>query len=282
MSPVFDAFFRAAAYCLLPRVMLLSVLPLLGLMGASGVLAWFFWEDGVAQVRQVLDESATWGWALGWLENRGASGLRAVLAPLILVALVVPVLVVASLILVAQFMTPSLARLVASRRFDPLARRGEGFVVWAMLRAVGLSVLAVVVVLLSLPLWLLPPLGLLVPPLVWGWLSMQVLSWDVLAEHATAAERQALMNQHRWPLWVMGVVSGLLGSAPTGVWALSALTLVLAPLVMVASVWLYTMVFTFTSLWFAHYLLAALHERRRVTDLEILDPPTVPSIERTP
>ena len=85
-------------------------------------------------------------------------------------------------------------------------------------------------------------------------------------------------------------------------WALGALTLVLAPLVMVASIWLYTIVFTFTSLWFAHYLLAALHERRRETDVEILDPaepvdaaPTVdraavasaspstlPRIERTP
>ena len=302
MGLIFDAFFRALAYCLMPRVVLLSALPLLLMMGGSGLLAWLYWEDGVATVRQVLEDSATWGVVLGWLDESGGAAWRAVLAPLILVGLTVPVLVVACLLLVAVFMTPTLVKLVAARRFEGLARRGEGAVVWPVLRSLFLSVAAVVAVVLSLPLWLLPPLGALVPPLVWGWLTVQTLSWDVMGEHATAAERQALMQTHRWPLWTMGVVSGLLGSAPAAVWALGALTLVLAPLVMVASIWLYTIVFTFTSLWFAHYLLAALHERRRETDVEILDPaepvdaaPTVdraavasaspstlPRIERTP
>lgn len=272
MNRVMDAFFRAMAYCFMPRVMLLSVLPLLFLMGTSGALAWFFWEEGVAAVRQLLDESAAWGVVLGWLEDQGASGLRAVLAPMILVALALPVLVVTSLLLVAQFMTPALVRLVAARRFEMLEGRGEGDFVWTVLRGVGLSALAVVLVVLSLPLWLVPPLAMLVGPLVWGWLTMQVLSWDVMAEHASAQEREALIRAHRWPLLAMGVVSGLLGSAPAGVWAFGALTLVLAPLVMVASIWLYTAVFTFTSLWFAHYLLAALHASRHVPPAAAIGP----------
>ena len=60
----------------------------------------------------------------------------------------------------------------------------------------------------------------------------------------------------------MGVVTGYLGAAPSLLWAMSALTLVFAPLLILVSVWLYTLVFAFSALWFAHYLLAALQRLR--------------------
>ena len=60
----------------------------------------------------------------------------------------------------------------------------------------------------------------------------------------------------------MGVVCGYLGAAPSLLWAVSALTLVFAPVLIVVSIWLYTLVFAFSSLWFAHYLLAALQRLR--------------------
>ena len=51
LSRVADAFWRAAAYCLHPRVIALSLLPLL----IAGPLAWglmyFFWEPAVDGVR---------------------------------------------------------------------------------------------------------------------------------------------------------------------------------------------------------------------------------------
>jgi hypothetical protein len=39
--------------------------------------------------------------------------------------------------------------------------------------------------------------------------------------------------------------------------------LIAAPFVMIGVVWLYTMIFTFTALWFTHYALTALEELRR-------------------
>ncbi|MEY2730791.1 MAG: hypothetical protein RL584_1917 [Pseudomonadota bacterium] len=272
MTAVLDALARSLAYCFMPRVVALSLLPLLMLMACSGLLAWAFWEQAVAWVREALEMSALLAAALKWLEAIGAPSFKAVLAPLILVAAVVPVLVVACLMVVAQFMTPSLVKLVAQRRFAHLERRKGSPVWWSVVRSLGLSALAVLVLLVSTPLWLVPPLVLLVPPLVWGWLAMQVMSFDVLADHATPQERAALMKQHRWPLLGIGVASGLLGAAPGAVWVFSALTLVLAPLVMVASIWLYTAVFALTSLWFAHYLLAALQRHRMATEGEVLDP----------
>jgi hypothetical protein len=70
------------------------------------------------------------------------------------------------------------------------------------------------------------------------------------------------MHDHRWTLLAMGIVCGLLGSLPSLIWALGALTLVFAPLLVLASVWLYTLVFAFASLWFAHFTLAQLARLR--------------------
>ena len=44
---------------------------------------------------------------------------------------------------------------------------------------------------------------------------------------------------------------------------MGALTIAFAPVLILVSVWLYTLVFAFSSLWFSHYALAALQEMRR-------------------
>jgi hypothetical protein len=99
---------------------------------------------------------------------------------------------------------------------------------------------------------------LVLPPLIWGWLTYRVLAFDVLSAHASAEELRRLMLAERWPLLGMGVVAGYFGAAPSLLWAVSALALVFAPLLILVSIWLYTLVFAFSSLWFAHYLLSAL------------------------
>lgn len=262
MNPVLDAFWRAAAYCMLPRVMLLSLAPLLLAGGTTLALSYFFWEPGVASMRALLE-----GWALietilKWLEAVGAGGLRALIGPLVVVVLALPVIMALSLLLVALFMVPALVTLVAKRRFVQLeARQGAAF--WqSALWSLGCTGVALLALGLSLPLWFVPPLVLILPPLIWGWLTCRVMAFDVLAEHASAEERRAILRRHRWPLLVIGVVCGYLGAAPALLWALGAATLVLAPLLVLVSVWLNTLVFAFAALWFAHYALAALQQTR--------------------
>ena len=264
MNPVLDAFWRAAAYCLLPRVMLLSLAPLLLAGGATLALSYFYWEHAVAGVRALLDGWALIDTLLKSLEAVGAGGVRTLIGPLVVVALAVPVIMVLSLLLVALLMLPALVSLVTQRRFVALeARHGAAFwqsALWS-LSCTGVALLALG---LSVPLWFVPPLVLVVPPLIWGWLTCRVMAFDVLAEHASAEERRAILRAHRWPLLAIGVICGYLGAAPTLLWALGAATLVLAPLLVLVSVWLYTLVFAFGALWFAHYALAALQQTRAV------------------
>jgi Etoposide-induced protein 2.4 (EI24) len=262
MKELLDAFWRAAAYCLHPRVILLSLLPLVFAVALVLGLGWFYWEAAVAGVRGALEQWSLVVSFLQWLDSVGAAGFQVVLAPLIVVALAVPVIVLLSLMLVAWLMTPALVGLVAARRFDPLERKRGASWFTAAAWSIGCMLLALVLLLLSLPLWFIPPLVLILPPLIWGWLTYKVMSFDVLAEHASSDERRQLMREQHWPLLAIGVITGYLGAAPTLLWAVSAATLVLAPVLAVLSVWMYTLVFAFASLWFAHFALAALQRLR--------------------
>jgi len=262
LGELLDAFWRAAAYCLHPKVIVLSLLPLAIVGGSAAALGYFYWEPAVDAVRATLDDWTMLDALFGWLHSIGGGGWTSVIAPLVIVALAVPVFVVASLFVAALLMTPAIVALVAARRFPRLDQRhGGGF--WSSLAwSLGSTAVALVALVVSIPLWFIPPLVLVLPPLIWGWLTYRVLAFDVLALHASSAERALLLRAERWPLLTVGVVCGALGAAPSLLWAVSALTLVLAPFLILVSIWLYTLVFAFSSLWFAHYLLAALQRLR--------------------
>ncbi len=267
---LFDSFWRAAAYCLHPKVIALSLAPLAIVGGIAAALGWFYWEPTLAGVRASLDDSALLEPLFAWLRSIGAGGWVSVLVPLVVVALAVPVFVVTTLLVAAMLMTPAIVRLVAARRFPRLeARRGGSFWHGAAI-SLGCTAVAALALVLSIPFWFVPPLVLVLPPLIWGWLTYRVFAYDVLAVHASREERLRLLTAERWPLLGMGIACGAMGAAPSLLWAVGALALVLAPFLILASIWLYTLVFAFSALWFAHYLLAALERLRRG---EESDPP---------
>jgi hypothetical protein len=273
MKLLFDSFWRAVAYCLHPRVIVLSLLPLVLMAGLALGLGYFFWEPAIDAVRASFDSWAILKTLLGWLEGVGLANLKTVLAPLVVVFLTTPVIVVLSLLLVAAFMTPAMLTLVARRRFPLLERKHGGSFLGSTFGALWATVAALLALLVSIPLWFVPPLVLVVPPLIWGWLTYRVMSYDVLAEHASADERRTLVRRHRATLLGMGVLTGYLGAAPSLLWASGALAIVFAPVLVPAAVWIYTLVFAFSALWFAHFTLAALQALRREREpVEILPP----------
>lgn len=273
MRLLFGSFWRAAFYCLNPRVIGLSLLPLALMVLLSGTLGYWLWDDAVAGVREGLEASSLLGSVWRWLEDIGLPNLKSVVAPLLVIFAVTPLLVMASLLVVSQFMTPALTRLVAERRFATLARaHGGGF--WQSLGWSLVSMLlALGALLLTLPLWLVPPLAMVLPALIWGWLTYRVMAFDVLAEYASAQERHSLMAQHRLSLLTMGVCTGLMGAAPSMVWASGALFAAAFVILIPMAIWIYMLVFAFSSLWFAHFALAALDERRQREPVAAIDVP---------
>ncbi|MDP9045911.1 MAG: EI24 domain-containing protein [Pseudomonadota bacterium] len=263
MKLFFDSFWRAAAYCVLPRVVMLSLLPLVLMAGLALGLGYLYWEPAIDAVRHAFDSFAALRSLSSWLDSAGMSGFKSVLAPMVVVFLTTPVIVVVCLLLVAAFMTPAMLNLVAERRFAGLERRHGGSFLGSAWGASWATGVALVALLVTVPFWFVfPPLVLVLPPLIWGWLTYRVMSYDVLAEHASADERRELLRRHRIRLLGMGILCGYLGAAPSLVWASGMLAIVLAPVLVPAAVWIYTLVFAFSALWFAHFTLAALRALR--------------------
>lgn len=279
MGQLLNSFWRAVAYCLHPRVIALSVLPLVIMSVLSLGLGYFFWDNALTTLRASLESYEMVNASVRWLEGLGLSSLRLVLAPALLLFLAVPVIVIVSLLFVALFMTPAMVALVAERRFPSLERKKGGSVVASLFWSLGSTMLAMFALVISMPLWLIPPLVLILPPLIWGWLTYRVMSFDALADHASSQERLQILKENRTALLGIGVLSGYLGAAPSLIWASGAMFVVMAPVLVPLAIWVYTLVFAFSSLWFAHYSLAALEQLRKKNNALVQISPAPDAIE---
>jgi hypothetical protein len=271
MSLFLDSFWRAVAYCLHPRVIGLSFLPLAIMAGLSLGLGYFYWTPAVEWAATMLDSSGFMKVVWTWFQGLGAGSMKTVLAPIVVVVAVTPLIVLFSLLAVATFMMPALTALVAERRFAQLERKHGGSLLLSVAWSLGSTLLALVALVISLPLWLVPPLILILPPLIWGWLTYRVMAFDALSEHASREERREIFRRHRGWLLGIGVLSGYLGAAPTVVWASGVLFAAAFVILVPLAIWIYTLVFAFSSLWFAHYSLAALERLR--AESAIVPPP---------
>lgn len=247
-------------------------------------MGYFLWDPTLVWVRTGLESQAWLATVLSWFDGMGVGGLRALLAPLLIVFVAMPVIVIASLLVVTALMTPAMVSLVADRRFPALERLHGGSTVMGVFASLGATLIALVALVLSIPLWFVPPLVLVLPPLIWGWLTYKVMTYDVLADHATKEERRELIRRHRNAMLGMGVLAGYLGAVPSLLWASGVLFLALAPVLVPVAIWLYTMVFAFSALWFSHYALHALQALRaeRAAAAQVVPTPDRASIETDP
>jgi len=262
MKLFMDSFWRALAYCLHPKVIMLSLLPLILMAVIVTGLGAMYWDLAVNTVRTGMEDSPVLGWAWTWLGRVGLLNLKTVLAPLVIILAVTPVVMIMSLLAVSFMMTPALVSLVGARRFPDLERKRGGSLWQSVLWTLLSVILALGALILTLPLWWIPPLAIFLPALIWGWLTYRVMTYDVLAEHASSQERVELMKRHRFQLLGMGVLTGAMGAAPSLVWASGALFAAAFVILIPIAVWIYTLVFIFSALWFVHLLLLALSKLR--------------------
>lgn len=267
-----DSFWRATAYCVHPKVVLLSLLPLILMAITVLGLGFLYWEAALQWVRSLLEANSLWSWAWGWLDYVGLRNLKSVVAPLVVIFSITPLVVVMALLAVSFMMTPALVNLVAQRRFPDLQRKHGGSTLQGVIWSLTSALLALLVLILTLPMWWVPPLAMLLPALIWGWLTYRVMAFDVLAEHALREERLELLRRYRFTLLGMGVLTGMMGAAPSLIWASGALFAAAFVVLIPIAVWIYTLVFAFSALWFAHFLLDALNDLRN-EPLDMQSPP---------
>jgi hypothetical protein len=80
--------------------------------------------------------------------------------------------------------------------------------------SVAALLILAVLALLTLPLWLLPLLWPILPILLFAYLNQRVFRYDALAEHASAAEMDAVISRNRGSLFILGILLSLVSHIP--------------------------------------------------------------------
>lgn len=282
MQQVFKSFGLALVGLMHPKMLWLSLRPFFIVSILWGALIWLTWAPVLEMLSTFLTASILTSWIADGLIWAGFESARAWIAPLFFVMLLIPLISISLLVFIALTTVPTIVKVVARQyAYKDIVKKKGGSLFGSFIYTLWSTLICLALVMLTLPVWWIPPLVAVLPPLLWGWLTMRLMSYDVLALHATAEERDTLLHQHRWPLLAMGIISGMLGAVPTFFWATSALALVLFPIVSFVALWVYSLIFVFAALWFTHYLLEALKELRsnelnqslnieaRVVDMEL-------------
>ena len=282
LPQVFKSFGMALVGTMHPRMLWLSFRPFLIVSVLWGCLIWLTWTPALETLSIFLTTSVFTSWIQEGLVWAGFENARAWIAPLFFVMLIIPLITISLLVFIAFSTVPSIVKIASKQsQFQDLeCKKGGGFF-GSLIYSLWSALICLALVMLTLPVWWVPPLVAVLPPLLWGWLTMRLMSYDVLAKHASSEERDLLLQKYRWPLFCMGIGSGMLGAVPTFFWATSALALVLFPIVSFIALWIYSLIFVFAALWFSYFLLDALKQLReeeldqaltvqsRVVDMEL-------------
>lgn len=263
MNKLFDSFWRAAVYCIHPRLIFLSLIPVIVMSVLALILGHFYWEDALKTTRSALESYELLNDVLNWFQGAGPNNLYSILASVLLLCMAIPIIAMGMLAFVELVIMPVTLQRVAARRFSKLERnKVPAKPITTVLRLVKSTLAASIALLGSAPLCLVPPLIFILPSMIWGWLTYQVMPHDALAQHASREELIQILKEHQGSLLTIGMVSGYLGTIFSLVWVAAAIFAGVMPIFVLTAIWTYALVFIFSSLWFVHYCLGALEQLR--------------------
>lgn len=240
MHEVLRAFLKAFRSQMHPRMLLLALLPFFGALLLWGSLLYAYWEPLTQWMRNFL---LAWSW-LDWLDQSiaalGLVWLKTLLVPLLVVVVALPLTLLTAVLLVSTLAMPIILSHLRAHEYADVAEQGTSVLSKSLANTLIATLIFVMGWLLTLPLWLIPPLGLMLPFFWVTYLNVRILRLDALVQHASETELPFLLQQHSGRLWSLGALVTLLCTLP--------LMWIVAPV--------------FSGLAFAHYQLAALRSLR--------------------
>lgn len=241
MSGLATALKRATVSQCHPRMLMAILLPFFIIFIGAVLLLWFFWTPLSAWLTQQAETWTMVNTVDGWLVAVGLFSLKIWLVPMLAAAILLPVSGIIGVAVAAVFVMPIVLRHIGERDYPDLQRLGSSVSIISIWNAVWVMTVFALGWLFTLPLWLLPPLGIALSFFWWTFAFSRLMRIDAIVEHATAAERRALLSRHNGGFWALGLICALLNLLPPA--------------------WIILPVYA--SLLFAHYGLQALQDARR-------------------
>jgi len=194
-----------------PRMLWLMAWPMLVSLAVWVTVAFVFWQRLAVWIAQVLKQWADpiAGWAPFDLGTAASF-----IANFMLLVLFFPLVYLSALFILGIFAMDKMVDHVAAQISpSPERRRGGGTAgsIWNAIVSLAGLVLAFLV---SLPLWLVPPLGPIAVLAILSWVNQHLLRYDALAEHADKAEMRRIFRERRGGLYSLGLLLALAGYVP--------------------------------------------------------------------
>lgn len=247
---IVNALMRGATSQLQPSMLLLLLIPFVAAVVFWALTAWLAWTPLTDWLRMHLFESTgVMRWFGHWLAGIGLGDFGGFASTVLASLLLLPLMFASALVLIAVLAMPVVTHHLGKGPYRDVIERGRWSVPVSLGNALTSLALFVIGYVATLPLWLVPPLALVVPWLWWSWLTARMMRLDSLVEHAEPQERRALIARYRREYFVLGLAVTLLNYVPP----LFLITPVLSALV------------------FVHYSLARLRELRGGADAIRLD-----------
>ena len=210
MSAALTALGRALADLREPRVLALGLLPPLAAILVWIALGWALADDWA---RWVADWIATSPW-LTWVRDWGLSSVFIWGSGIAAIALLLPIMLVTAVLVTELVAMPVIVPMVARRDYPALAEKKGGTIAGSVWNAVAAVTVFAVLWLFSLPLWFTGIGAVVLPPLISAWFNQRMFRYDALAEHATPAERDAIVRGARGRLFGLGLLLAGLYTIP--------------------------------------------------------------------
>jgi CysZ protein len=222
-----------------PRMLWLMVWPMLVSLALWGTVAIALWVRIAVWLGGMLRQ---WLEAAPFVARLDIGDATLIAAHVALFLLFVPLVYLTALFILGVFGMQAMVEHVASRAYPGLERRRGGGVAGSLWNGCVALAGMLLLGLVSLPLWLAPPLWPVIAVAIFGWVNQRLLRYDALADHADRGEMLRIFRGRRMPLYLLGVFLALIAYVP--------LIGFLAPVAV--------------GLAFIHYLLGALARERGV------------------
>ena len=262
MRVVLKSYGRAMLMQFNIKMVMLSFLPSLLALGLWALVLYYSLQPVIDFLQQNFVSSNGFQLVGNVLAFFGLIALKAFIVPLIAMWLLLPIMLFTTMLFVACIAMPVINNTISGRYFSLLEKKA-GASWW---QSLGFALLNLIVFLIiwacSLPFSLFFHVGVIVQPVLIGWITFRVMAFDALAAHANPVERKTIMRKHRWQLWVVGIITGLISTLPGLLWLGGVLWIVVLPLFAAIAIWLYVLVFMFSGIWFQLYCLETLQQLR--------------------
>jgi uncharacterized protein involved in cysteine biosynthesis len=212
MIEVLKAYGRALRSLLTPGILWHLLWPTVLAVALWIAIAWMSWDTVGAGVERLFQEVSWLNWILQRWEASALAG--AIFVKVVLGLLLIPLIYGTAMFIVAVFALPLMLERVAAKDYPELERRNGGTLAGSIGNALLAVAVFLVVWILTLPLWLIPGMGIVLPVLLAAYLNYRGFSYDALSAHADAGEIDALIPRERGNLYLAGIVAGLLAYIP--------------------------------------------------------------------